>query len=304
MLARAAAKGLLGGIIPEQSKTGKRGKHRRSHVASATSKPSSPSNPERQTGNELENGQDPAAAAEHVEEAHECGQNEKREGQVGVGGKKRKGLKGSKRKVRQQQKHINRTTTTSKHPNKERRKSPPKRKVNLSHHKRRLTKSRRRRIPRLTLTLISSAKASSHLSSITALAHKLRENTAGETQQTAGFSNPSPARQAPQTHRSASKHAHKQISEPERAEKSTKVSAKPENHLNQRATVVRLKTQGLAQDGSKPAHFFLPPLSCPSHSSLSTRSGSPLSQHPPRGSNSQLIQKSASSSSSASLPEL
>lgn len=298
MLARAAAKGLLGGIIPEQSKTGKRGKHRSRHVASAASKPSSPSDPERQTGNELENGQDPVAAAEHEEETRELGQNEKREDQVGAGGKKRKGLKGSKRKVKQQQKHTNRTTTTLKHQNKEHRKNPPKRKVNLSHHKRRLTKSKRRRIPRLTLTLISSAKASSHLSSITALAHKLRENTAVETQQTTGFSNPSPARQAPQTHHSASKHAHKQISE-----KSAKDSTKPENPFNPGATVVRLKTQRLAQDGSKPADFFLPPLSCPSHSSLSTRSGSPLSQRPPRGSNSQLIQKSASSSS-VSLPEL
>ncbi|KAG7241275.1 hypothetical protein INR49_025793 [Caranx melampygus] len=55
VLARAAAKGLLGGIIPEQSKTGKRGKSKKNRGAS------SPSNQETHAEGKLGNGQDPAA---------------------------------------------------------------------------------------------------------------------------------------------------------------------------------------------------------------------------------------------------
>lgn len=300
VLARAAAKGLLGGIIPEQSKAGKKGKRRKSRTASATSKPSSPSSQERQTGNELENGQDPVAAAEHEEGKGECSEDEKDEDKGGKGGKKRRGLKGSKRKVKRQPKQ---TTTVSKHQDKGHKKNPTKRKVNQSHHKRRLTKSKPRRIPRLTLTLISSAKPSSHLSSITALAHKLSENAAVKSQQTTGFSNPSPACPAPSAPHAASKQVQRQNTEPEKAEKTLKDSIKPGSPFKARAKVVRPKMEVVTQDVSKPADLVLPPISFSSNSSLSSRSGSSLPQRPPRGSNSQLVQIS-SSSSSVSLPGL
>lgn len=293
VLARAAAKGLLGGIIPEQSKAGKKGKSR-SRAVSATSKPSSPSSQERQTGNELENGQDPVAAAEHEEGKGECSEDEKDEDKGGKGGKKRGGLKGSKRKVKRRPKQ---TTTVSKHQDKGHKKNPTKRKVSQSHHKRRLTKSKPRRIPRLTLTLISSAKPSSHLSSITALAHKLSENAAVKSQQTTGFSNSSPACPAPPAPRAASKQAQRQNTEPERAEKTLKDSIQPGSPFKARAKVVRPKTEVVTQDVSKPADFVLPPISFSSHSSLSSRSGSSLPQRPPGGSNSQLVQISSSSSS-------
>ncbi|KAA8594824.1 hypothetical protein FQN60_011959, partial [Etheostoma spectabile] len=97
VLARAAAKGLLGGIIPEQSKNTKKGKSKKNRLASPSSKPSSPSSQERQTG-ELVNGEDPVAPSEHEEkkgERGEEGEEEKEKDKGGKGGKKTKALKGT-----------------------------------------------------------------------------------------------------------------------------------------------------------------------------------------------------------------
>lgn len=300
VLARAAAKGLLGGLIPEQSKTGKRRKHRKNCVVSATSKPSSPSSQERQTGNEIENGQDPVTLTEHEEGKGECSEDDKEKEKGGKGGKKRRGLRGRKPKVKRRPKQTHRTTTVSRDQLKDHKRKPAKRKANPSHYKRRLTKSRQRRIPRLTLTLISSAKPSSHLSSITALAHQLSENAANKTQQTAVFSNPSLACPAPLTRHAASKPVQRQNIEPERAEKALKGTTKAVSLFKARAKVVMPKTVVVTQDVSKAADFVLPPISFPSHSSPRSRSGSSLSQ---RLSNSQFVQISASSSS-VSLPGL
>uniref|UniRef100_A0A3B4VPC1 SAM-dependent MTase RsmB/NOP-type domain-containing protein n=1 Tax=Seriola dumerili TaxID=41447 RepID=A0A3B4VPC1_SERDU len=96
VLARAAAKGLLGGIIPEQSKTGKRGKGRKNRVASATSKPSSPSGQETQT----ERGKGDFKGSEEEEEY------KKEEDEGGEEEKKGRGLKGRKRKLKLRPKQI------------------------------------------------------------------------------------------------------------------------------------------------------------------------------------------------------
>ncbi len=297
VLARAAAKGLLGGIIPEQSKNGKKGKSRKNRVASVGSKPSSPSSQERQTGGELVNGQDPVTPSEHEEKKGEYSEEEKEEDKGGKGGKKRQGTKGYKRKVKRRPKQTSRTTTVPKYHSKSHKKKVGK--VNQPHHKRRLTK--RRRIPRLTLTLISSAKPSNHLSPITALAHKLSDNPTIKPQQTLVFSAASPARPAPPPSHAASKQAQRQNTEPERAEKMLKDAAKPESPFRARGKVVGPKKEVATQEVSKPADFVLPPISSPSSGSLSCRSGSSLSQRPSRASHSQLAQISASSTSSSSI---
>ncbi|KAM9363709.1 putative methyltransferase NSUN7 [Symphorus nematophorus] len=285
VLARAAAKGLLGGIIPEQSKPGKKGKSRKNLAASASSKPSSPSGQERQTGGEPVDGQG---------EKGECGEEEREDGKEedkgGKGGKKRKGFKGSKRKVKRR---TNMTTTVSKPHPKGHKKKPTKRKVS----KRRLTKSKPRRIPRLTLTLMSSAKPSNHLSPITALAHKISDNATVKSQKTV-HSTPSSARPAPLTPHAASKQLQRQNTEPE---KTLRDAAQSESPLKARGKLLSRKTEVVSQDMSKPADFVLPPISFPSPSSLSSNS---LSQRLSRASNSQLAQISSSSSSSVSLPGL
>ena len=300
VLARAAAKGLLGGIIPEQSKTTKKGKSKKNRLASPSSKPSSPSSQERQTGRELVNG---VAPSEHEEKKGECGEEGEEEKEEDTGGKKTRGLKGSKPKIkRKRPKQTNRTTTVSKHYPKSHKKKSAKRKVNQSHLKRRLTKSKPRRIPRLTLTLMSSAKPSNHLSPITALAHKLSKNATITSQQTV-FGTFSPASPAPPAApHAASKQVQKHNTEPERAAKTLKDGAKPESLFKARGKVVRPKIEVATEDMLKAADFVLPPISSPSSSSGSSRSGSSLCQRPSRTSHSQLAQTSASSS--LSLPGL
>nr|XP_046269946.1 putative methyltransferase NSUN7 isoform X2 [Scatophagus argus] len=298
VLARAAAKGLLGGIIPEQSKAGKKGKSRKNHLASAGSKPSSPSSQEKETERELLHGDSPM---EHEEKKGECSdeenEDEKEEDNGGKGGKNRRGPKGCKRKVKRRPKQANGTTTVPKHHSKGHKKKPTKRKINQSnqsnqHHKRRVKKSKPRRIPRLTLTLMSSAKSSNHLSPITALAHKLSDNLTIKSQQNV-FSVPSPAHPAPLTPHTASKQVQRQNTKPERAEKALKDATKPESPFKAGGKVVRPKTNtAITQNTSKVADFVLPPIPFPSHSSPSQNL-----------TNSQFSQICASSSS-VSLPGL
>ncbi|XP_059191465.1 putative methyltransferase NSUN7 [Centropristis striata] len=283
VLARAAAKGLLGGIIPEQSKTSKKGKSRKNRVTSAGSKPPSPSSQERQTGREPESGEDPVSPSEHEQKK---GDREEEKEEEEKEGKKKKGLKGGKRKVKRRPKQINRTVAVSKHHPKVHKKKSTKRKV-----KRRLTKIKPRRIPRLTLTLMSSAKPSNHLSPITALAHKLSNS------QTA----PSSARPDPPA---AFKQLQRPNTEPERAEKSLKDAAKAESLRKAGAKVIRPKKEVEPEDVLRPADFVLPPINSPSSSFVSCRSASSLCQRPARTSLSQLAQISAASSSSVSLPGL
>ncbi|KAE8300159.1 putative methyltransferase NSUN7 [Larimichthys crocea] len=115
VLARAAAKGLLGGIMPEQSKPVKKGKSRKNRAASASSRPSSPSSQERQTERD--------AATPSEERKGECSEEEKEEDEEEKGGKKKRGPKGRKQKVKRQK--------TKHHPKGHKKKST-KKKVN--HH--------------------------------------------------------------------------------------------------------------------------------------------------------------------------
>ncbi|XP_056227258.1 putative methyltransferase NSUN7 [Seriola aureovittata] len=285
VLARAAAKGLLGGIIPEQSKTGKRGKGRKNRVASATSKPSSPSGQETQT----ERGEGDLKGSEEEEEY------KKEEDEGGEEEKKGRGLKGRKRKLKVRPKQTSRAPAVSKHHPKTHKKKPTKRKINQSHHKKRLTKSKPRRIPRLTLTLMSSAKPSNHLSPITALAHKLSDNPVVKSQQTVlGAAPPagkhlSPARPAPPTPPAASRQVQRQNTQADSAVKTLKDAAKPASPRKAGKMMVRPEEVLKAVDSG------LPPISSRSSSSVSQ----PLSQT----SNSQRSNMSATSSR-ISLPGL
>ncbi|KAM6941647.1 putative methyltransferase NSUN7 [Lycodopsis pacificus] len=262
VLARAAAKGLLGGIIPEQSKTGKRGKSRKNRVTSAGSKPSSPSSQGMQRGSEVVNGEDPVEASAHEEERGVCVEEGEEEDKGEEGEKKRRGLKGSKRKVKGQ---TNRTTEVSKQNPNSRKKKSTKTNVNQSPHKKQLTRSKPRRIPCLTLTSMSAAKPSNHLSPITALAHKLSNSPTIKSQQT-DFSTPSSARPAPAAPHAASKQVQRPSTELERAERTLKDAARPEIPLKARGKVARPRKE----DVLKHADVVLPPISSTSSGSKHT----------------------------------
>ncbi|XP_015245126.1 PREDICTED: putative methyltransferase NSUN7 isoform X2 [Cyprinodon variegatus] len=146
VLARAIAKGLLYGIISEPSKTGKKSKSKKKQAASI--KPSSPSSQEESEGEEAVDG---------------------REGEESeVGRKDVKTEKKKKRKTKRNQKQTKGDSTGLKHQTKGQKKKA-KRKVNQSQQ----TNSKPKRIPRLTLAMMSAEKPSRHLSPITALAHRI-----------------------------------------------------------------------------------------------------------------------------------
>ncbi|XP_033949546.1 putative methyltransferase NSUN7 [Pseudochaenichthys georgianus] len=281
VLARAAAKGLLGGIIPELSKTNKKGKSKKNRAASASSKPSSPSGREGQLGE----GEKPVAPSQHEEKKGKDVEEEKGEDE---GGKRKKGLKGSKRKVKGRTKQTNRTKAPKHQPNSNKKKSD-KVKVSQSHHKRHPTKTKQRRIPRLTLTLISSAKPSRHLSPITALAHKLSNNATIQSQQNV-FSPPPSAPPA------ASKQVQRLNPEPEGAEKTLKHTVRAERPFKVSGNI-RPKEEEATEEVLTHTDVVLPPICSASCSSVSSRSGSSLSQRPTRTTHSQRAQICASSSS-------
>ncbi|XP_029949190.1 putative methyltransferase NSUN7 [Salarias fasciatus] len=276
VLARAAAKGLLGGIIPDQSKTGKKGKNKKNRAASASSKPSSPSSQGGQSGEELANGRDPEGRGEgggfgdsDEEEDERLGENQK--------GKKKK------RKGTKQSKQGKRNGAVSKRQSKNHKKKTAKKKVKESHQRRR----KARRIPRLTLTLMSSAQPSSQLTPITALAHKLSSPPVHTVQ-----SPPSTAAKQPSPPRPPKPTPPKrQNALPAR----TGIPAKDPPGAVRKA--VRLEDEEAPLTRQRPlkaAGLVLPPISSPSSCSLR----SSLS----RTSNSQL--NMSASSSSVSLPGL
>ncbi|XP_028284194.1 putative methyltransferase NSUN7 [Parambassis ranga] len=280
VLARAAAKGLLGGIMPSQTKPGKKGKSKKNRAASASSKHSTSSSPERQTERE----QDPEAPEEEGGE-EDCKEGDEEEEKVQVegqkGGKKKRGHKGRKRHSKKK------TAADSKHKPKNNRKKSTKRKVSQSQHKKNVTRSKPRRIPRLTLTLMSSA-TSSHLSPIAALAHKLSGNPRHAV---LGSEHPSAAPPPPPAPHTPSK---RPTAQPERALTDT---AKPARKG------VRAEQEVAPQKGMKAAEFVLPPISAPSSSCVRSKSGSSVS---PRLSSSELEagDNVSASSSPVSLPEL
>lgn len=275
MLARAAAKGLLGGIIPGQTKTDKKEKCKKARSASACSKPSSPAIQESQTGNELEDGKDPVP--ESGEGRGECSAEPKKD--TGKGRKKRRGPKGSKRKVKQRPKRASGSTTVAKHRSKDHKKKTAKKQVKQSYYKRRAAKSKQ--IPRLTLTLISSTNPSRHLSSITALAHKLSEKVAPKSHRAAS-SGRSPACPAPPAPHAASSQLQRHKMRPRKVEERLK-DVRAESPLKARGKPDRSKTETAQKTPD-----------CVSSGSCKTSSSS----------RSQVVQRSASSSSSVSLPVL
>ncbi|XP_012778204.2 putative methyltransferase NSUN7 [Maylandia zebra] len=280
VLARAAAKGLLGGMIPEQSKAAKKGKSKKNRAASASSKPSSSSSLERETGGELPNGRDPVTPSGDEEEKGEGDDEEEKVGETEKEGeKKRRGHKGRKRKGHSKQ---SKNTTVSTHEPKGHKKKQTKKKVNQSHHKRRRTKSKPRRIPRLTLALMSSAKPSNHLSPITALAQRMSINPAFKSQQTL-LSTPSPAGKHPSTALPAIPAPHTASTglntQPERAQETSNDAAKP------------------AKEAVRADNVGLPPIS------LRSRSGS-SGYRPLSGTLNSQQGNMSTSSSSISLPDV
>lgn len=248
MLARAVAKGLLGGIVPGESKKGKRGKRRKDHKDPADSKPSSPSSHDGETGNELEDGQDPVYATEH-DQGEDEGEDEKKNE-----------MKGRKQKVKRRAKQS--ATVSRKHPKDKK----PAKKKQPSQHRRHLRKRRARKIPRLTLTLMSSAKPSSSLSTMTALAHELSKKVTIESQQMPYLS-PRPSTSgsdlSPRPPASLPAVLRWQNTDAGRAEKKVKP--------NKTGRFSRSKV------GSGATGLVLPPISKPSHSSGS-RTGRSVSQ--------------------------
>ncbi|XP_037830541.1 putative methyltransferase NSUN7 [Kryptolebias marmoratus] len=199
VLARAAAKGLLGDVISEPSKTGKKKKSKKNRAASAASKPSSPSCQGGEEEGESGNGRDSEDTSEHEEEKDE---GEPDDGEENVGERtddKGKGEKKLRRRKRNPKQSKEAPTDAKSH------KKKTKKKENQSQVKKKQVSNKPRRIPRLTLTLISSAHPSRHLSPITALAHKISGNPAVKPQQAALGSPPlsgkqsSPAPPAPAT---------------------------------------------------------------------------------------------------------
>lgn len=299
VLARAAAKGLLGGIIPEQSKTVKKGKNRKNRVDSGSSKPPSPSSEERQTGRELVTGQDPVTPSEGRERSEGdfkgCEEEEEHTNEEGKGEKKLKKDRGHKRQLKRTPKQ---TPKESKHHPKSHKKNPAKKKVSQSHPRKHLTKSKPRRIPRLTLTMMSSAKPSKHLSPITAAAHKLIDNPGMKSQQTTVFITPSPAGErlspAPPTPHAASKQGKRHNTQPESKDETLKDADKPASPFEARGEVVQPQIKVVTQE-VKATDFVLPPISSPSSLSLRSKSGSSFSQP---------LSNTSASSSSIYLPGL
>lgn len=277
VLARAAAKGLLGGIVPEESKKGKkREKRRKDREDPPESKPSSPSSYDGETGNEFEDGQDTVHATGHDEKR---GGDEPERGNEG----KKRGTKGRKIKVKRRPK---RSTSVSKLP-KDNRKAAKKKPQ--SQHSRRLRRRRARKIPRLTLTLISSAKASGSLSSMAALAHKLSKNVAIEPQPTPEFS-PRPRASRPDSSPRLPAATRRPDADAGRAEETlTGVKA---GTSKTRAKMAGPEAQVTTRVGSEATDLVLPPISGPPRS----RGGSSVSRRHSRASRSK-----TSASSSASL---
>lgn len=303
VLARAVAKGLLGGISPRESNKGKMEKRRKDCKDPADSKPSSPSSHDEETGNEFEDDQEPDYATEHdeVEDEHE-----KR-----TGGKK-KGTKGRKHRVKRRAKQ---SATVSRKQQSDGKKQAKKKQQ--PQHRRHHRKRRARKIPRLTLSLMSSTKPSSSLSTITALAHKMSKNVAIESQQLlfsphppasdphfsplpavsgAEFS-PCPPDSGPHlsSHPAVSLPAvlRRQNADARRAEK--KVKNIKTGTSKTRAKVVKGETEVVTQVGSEAAGLVLPPISKPHHSFGSKSGGSGSHLH------SQASRSKMSASSSTSL---
>lgn len=242
VLARAAAKGLLGGIIPEPPRGRKKGKSKKTQAASSTSKPSSPSEQEKREGEDYEN---PTS-----EQGEEIQQEDLRDdGEKGKGEKKKKRKRAGKKQTRKADSVQKKST---------------KKKGNQSHNK------KPKQIPRLTLASISSDKPSSSLTLITALAHKISGNPAGQTEPGSAASITSALRR-PNVQQAGAE--------------TLKDSTKPSRQEKAAAT----------QGAVRPKDHALPPISCLTSSSQCNRSRSSVSPQPA---------STSASVSSISLPDI
>ncbi|KAF6733516.1 putative methyltransferase NSUN7 [Oryzias melastigma] len=242
VLARAAAKGLLGGIIPEPPRGRKKGKSKKTQAASSTSKPSSPSEQEKREGEDYEN---PTS-----EQGEEIQQEDLRDdGEKGKGEKKKKRKRAGKKQTRKADSVQKKST---------------KKKGNQSHDK------KPKQIPRLTLASISSDKPSSSLTLITALAHKISGNPAGQTEPGSAASITSALRR-PNVQQAGAE--------------TLKDSTKPSRQEKAAAT----------QGAVRPKDHALPPISCLTSSSQCNRSRSSVSPQPA---------STSASVSSISLPDI
>uniref|UniRef100_A0A3B4B2W8 Uncharacterized protein n=1 Tax=Periophthalmus magnuspinnatus TaxID=409849 RepID=A0A3B4B2W8_9GOBI len=236
VLARAAAKGLLGGILPEQSKRSKKAKGKKSQQAGSHS--------EQEADDEDDQGE------EDEEENDKSGK---------VGKKKKKGGKGHK---------ANSKSTKSQ--SKGGKKKVKKKKVNQG-------KKKPRRIPRLTLSLMSSAKASARLSLITPLVKKLKDNaglitTSSET--SSGSSTPArklppSAGPAPRTEAVQKQLGKTGVDEEEEGE--VKVMPRVERQGGLRKDQVRAKKVVGSVDSEPPHEFSSSSVSIKSDTSLSAQ---------------------------------
>lgn len=244
VLARAAAKGLLGGILPEQSKPSKKGKGKKSQQA--TSKPSSASSHNGQGKESKGNAGDEEDKGEEDEEEREIAKGSK-------GGKKKKVVKGRKGKA-----HSKQTVTKNQS-------KGTKKKVKKNN------KRKSRRIPRLTLSLMSSAKASARLSLITPLVKKLKDSPGiiTSSQTSSGSSTlarklPISACLPPPSLPAASQQLHRRTTV---SEKETESISEPQG---------KIELDNEAYEDVKPVDFMLPHDSPSSCSSISSKSDTSL----------------------------
>lgn len=275
VLARAAAKGLLAGVVAQTSKTRKKGKRRK-----------------KQTGNESANGQS-EECEEHEDRLEEYSEENEEKGKQGKRKKKRRGVKGGKGKVSQLAKQASRSGAAPKQQDKEHKKK----KVS---ERKGPARSKPRKIPRLTLTLISSPKPSSPLSSITALAHRLSQNSTIKSPQGAHPSDPTAARPPLPARSGAAKQVKKPSAKAEKTLKDDCQAARPS--MGEEAKV--------SKGEPSQTRCILPPVTTLSRCSLSSGSSSSGSSsvsqhHTDAGSDSRLgLGQVSPSTSFISLPGL
>ncbi|KAM3864872.1 putative methyltransferase NSUN7 [Diretmus argenteus] len=305
VLARAAAKGLLHGIISDQPKPSKKERGRKSRkFATATTRSTSSSSQERSdhTGAELVTGQDAGSSdilpatlkMSPLEERGEVVEDQSSEGdeEDKDEGEKKRGLKGGKGRLKRRPRKTYRTfKVTRPHPDRPRKK--PADKVKLPLRNRRPGGPSRSKSRGQSAPLTPSPTPSHHSSPTTPLAGTLTpdEEPVSATATLIG-KHPSPIRPAaPTLHADSKKALGQKTAMPEQGEKTFKDVA--ELGSPNMGKGVRPKKEAVMQEVLTPVDLILPPISSHSFSSLSS-SGSSLSR--------QLSQASPSRLSSPSPP--
>uniref|UniRef100_A0A667WQE3 SAM-dependent MTase RsmB/NOP-type domain-containing protein n=1 Tax=Myripristis murdjan TaxID=586833 RepID=A0A667WQE3_9TELE len=317
VLARAAAKGLLGGINPDQAKTSKKGRARKSHAPATSTKPLSPSAV--QTEIKLATGQNAGGVStlpvplsvlkeKGMEDLNSDEEEDKEEGHEeddGPKGERRRGHKGRKNKPKRRPKQTNKTPAVSKPRPSRRMKKAAHRKLKPIHntHPRGPAKSEPGgQLPPLTPTQTPSPSPSHHSTPVKPLANTFSNDPPTMISQRALSGTGTPMdkhllsnRPAHPTLHTASEERKGQKTESGKGDKTFQNHvAKTGGMYKATGKVVKPKTEVVMQAVLKPADFVLPPISSPSLSSLSSRSGRSASQ----------LTQTLTSSSSVSLSGL